>query len=34
MVHLEDYKNNTIVTNITEPNGNFSVFHGRISLLV
>ena len=34
VVHLEDYKNNTIVTNITEPNGNFSVFHGRITLLV
>src|SRR5713226_930256 len=28
VVHLEDFKNNTIVTHITEPNLRFSIFHG------
>ncbi len=28
VVHLEDYKENTIVTNITSPDGTFSKFHG------
>jgi hypothetical protein len=31
VVHLEDYKNNTIITNITEPNGDFSNFHGTMT---
>ena len=33
VVHLEDYKNNTIITNITEPTGKFSKFHGTMTLL-
>jgi hypothetical protein len=33
VVHLEDYKNNTIITNITEPNGKFSKFHGVMTLI-
>ncbi len=33
VVHLEDYKNNTIVTNITESDGTFSKFHGRMTLV-
>jgi hypothetical protein len=33
VVHLEDYKLNTIITNITEPNGTFSKFHGKMQLI-
>jgi hypothetical protein len=28
VVHLEGYKENTIITNITSPDGTFSKFHG------
>jgi len=30
VVHLEDYKLNTIITNITEPENKFSEFHGQM----
>jgi hypothetical protein len=30
VVHLEDYKENTIITNITDPNLVFSEYHGTI----
>jgi hypothetical protein len=33
VVHLEDYKLSTIVTNITEPGGTFSKFHGQMKLI-
>src|SRR5690349_3342876 len=33
VVHLEDYKHNTIITNITEPDGTFSKFHGKMELI-
>jgi hypothetical protein len=33
VVHLEDYKNNTIITNITEPDGTFSTFHGVMTVV-
>jgi len=33
VVHLEDYKHNTIITNITEPGGTFSKYHGRVTLI-
>jgi hypothetical protein len=33
VVHLEDYRNNTIITNITEPDGTFSTFHGIMTLI-
>jgi hypothetical protein len=33
VVHLEDYKNNTIVTNITGSDGSFSKFHGQMTLV-
>jgi len=33
VVHLEDYKNNTIITNITGPDLSFSKFHGRMTLI-
>jgi hypothetical protein len=35
VVHLEDYKNNVIITNITGPgpDSTFSKFHGRMTLL-
>jgi hypothetical protein len=34
VVHLEDYKENTIVTNITEPpNMKFEQFHGTMTLI-
>jgi len=35
VVHLEDYKNNTIITNITDPDDrhNFSKFHGTMTLI-
>jgi hypothetical protein len=33
VVHLEDYKNNSIITNITEPDGTFSKFHGTMKLI-
>ena len=28
VVHLEDYKHDTIITNITDPDGTFSKYHG------
>lgn len=31
VVHLEDYKNNTIVTHITSPDMSFDIFHGTMS---
>jgi hypothetical protein len=35
VVHLEDYKNNTIITNITGPgpDSRFRKFHGRMTLI-
>jgi hypothetical protein len=30
VVHLEDYKNMTITTNITGPDSSFQSFHGRM----
>lgn len=33
VVHLEDYKQNTIITNITEPDMKFSKYHGRMTLI-
>jgi hypothetical protein len=33
VVHLEDYKNNTIITNITDPDHTFSTFHGTMTLI-
>ena len=33
VVHLEDYKENTIITNITDPDGTLSKFHGRMKLI-
>jgi hypothetical protein len=33
VVHLEDYKQNTIITNITDPDGKFSKFHGQMTLI-
>lgn len=33
VVHLEDYKENTIITNITNPNLIFSEFHGQMKLI-
>lgn len=33
VVYLEDYKTNTIITNITEPNGTFAKFHGQMKLI-
>lgn len=33
VVHLEDYKLNTIITNITSPNGEFSKYEGQTKLL-
>jgi hypothetical protein len=33
VVHLEDYKTNTIITNITDPDGTFSKFHGQMTLI-
>jgi hypothetical protein len=34
VVHLEDYKDYTIITNITEPDGVFAKYHGRMTLIV
>lgn len=34
VVHLEDYKDNTIITCITSPNGDFSKFHGTVTLIL
>lgn len=31
VVHIEDYKNNTIITNITDSDGTFSKFHGTMT---
>jgi hypothetical protein len=33
VVHLEDYRDNTIITNITGPDSTFSKFHGQMTLL-
>jgi hypothetical protein len=33
VVHVEDYKNNTIITNVTDPDLTFSKFHGRMTLI-
>jgi hypothetical protein len=33
VVHLEDYKDDKIITCITSPTGEFSKFHGKISLI-
>ena len=33
VVHLEDYKENTIITNITEPDLTFAKFHGTFTHL-
>jgi hypothetical protein len=33
VVHLEDYKQNTIITNITDLDGKFSKFHGQMKLI-
>ena len=33
VVHLEDYKDNTIITCITGPQNDFSKFHGKMSLI-
>jgi hypothetical protein len=33
VVHLEDYKNNVIITNITGPDSSFSKFNSRMTLL-
>ena len=30
VVHLEDYRENRIVTHITSPNGSFDIFHGTM----
>jgi hypothetical protein len=32
VVHLEDYKDNTIITNITNPDNTFLKFHGTMTL--
>jgi len=33
VVHLEDYKENTIITNITDPDLTFSEYHGQMKLI-
>ena len=34
VVHLEEYRNHTIITNITDPKDHsFSKFHGRMTLI-
>jgi hypothetical protein len=33
VVHLEDYKENTIITNITNPDQSFQKFHGTMTLI-
>ena len=33
VVHLEDYKTDTIITNITGPDLSFSRFHGTMTLI-
>jgi hypothetical protein len=33
VVHLEDYKNNTIITNITNSDQTFQKFHGTMTLI-
>ena len=33
VVHLEDYKNNLIITNITRPDSCFAKFHGQMTLI-
>lgn len=33
VVHLEDYRNNTIITNITDADKTFSKFHGTMTLI-
>ena len=31
VVHLEDYKYNTIITHITSPDSDFRIFHGTMT---
>jgi len=31
VVHLEDFKNMTIITNITGPDSSFQSFHGKMT---
>jgi hypothetical protein len=33
VVHLEDYKDHTIITNITNPDQSFQKFHGTMTLI-
>jgi len=33
VVHLEDYREDTIITDITEPDGTFSRYHGKMKLI-
>jgi hypothetical protein len=33
VVHIEDYKENTIITNITNPDNSFQQFHGTMTLI-
>jgi hypothetical protein len=33
VVHLEDYAQDTIITNITGPDGSFSKYHGKMKLI-
>jgi hypothetical protein len=33
VVHLEDYKENTIITNITNPDNTFDQYHGTLTLI-
>lgn len=33
VVHLEDYRENTIITNITDPDLTFSEYHGTMKLI-
>jgi len=34
VVHIEDYRLNTIITNITEPDGTFAQFHGQMTQIL
>jgi molybdenum cofactor biosynthesis MoaF-like protein len=33
VVHVEDYRRNTIITNITNPDNSFDQFHGTFTML-
>jgi len=33
VVHLEDYKHHTIISNVTEPGGAFSQYYGHMKLI-